>query len=202
MIAFLSKEFSVSVDAHLTPQQHALGRTTRRMVESSLSFASYRSVIVDHGYSLIPFFAREFGVPMLAAKLAIWLIRRKKIEMLNTVGHGDLTAVEYCSEMLRDYQCLEALIGDKKFLLEGDAPTSYDCGLFAILHIFPSFGVSTPQFDYVRKSAILSGYVARMMTLLFPDIDALKCEHKQPSRKYAVVAGTCSLPNDEINLTA
>lgn len=165
-------KFNSKVDSHLTPEQHAVGLATRRLVEGSLQQGSQRMNVVDHPERFVELYKTEAGVPRFVAAFFVRKMRKQYINMLNAVGHGDLTDAQYKSEMMRDYKALEALIGDKPFLL-GDEITSYDCNIYAHLQVFIALNINTPEFEYLRSSKILRSFSDRMGKALFPDMDVI-----------------------------
>ncbi|CUG90869.1 glutathione S-transferase, putative [Bodo saltans] len=180
---FLTKEMKLQVDSHLTPKDHALGLATKRLVEGSLQFGSARIMNVDNPAFVAALYSAELGVPLFVAKFFVRGMRKSYIKLLNTVGHGDLTDAQFKSEMIRDYKALEALIGDKPFLL-GDRPSSYDCSLYANLQFFIALGLKTPEFDYLRSSAVLAPYVQRLDKILFPDMATVVDVKKAKSQYF------------------
>mmetsp|Transcript_11596 Transcript_11596/g.13360 ORF Transcript_11596/g.13360 Transcript_11596/m.13360 type:complete len:312 (+) Transcript_11596:31-966(+) len=170
---YLTKKLGLQCNASLSAHDDAIGLAARRLVEGSLQYATYRTMSVDHPSSLVSVFSREFRIPRFAAAYFVRSMRQRTISMLNGIGFGDLTDVEYRSEMLRDLRALEALIGTKPFLL-GDAPSSYDANVYAALAIpMQMTEIETSEFAYIRNSAVLTSYVARVAALLFPDMGVM-----------------------------
>lgn len=177
-----TKQFGITVDDHLTQEQHALGLAVRRLVEGSFHFGVARMNIVDNKENLIDIYAAEFKYPKALVRLIVGPMRKRYIAVLNGVGHGDLTDEQYKSEMVRDIKAVEVLIGSKPYLL-GDKPTSYDCKLYALLQVCLAFEIKSPEFDLLRNSTVIMQYVERLNALLFPDMTAL-VSFKGPVQKY------------------
>lgn len=180
---FLKKEFALEVDAHLTPKDHAIGLATKRLAEGSLQFGSSRIMMVNNALFVAQLYSQELNLPLFVAKFFVRGMRKSYINLLNTVGHGDLTEEQFKGELIRDYKALEALIGDKPFLL-GDRATSYDCSLYANLQFYLALGLNEPEFDYLRNSAVLTAYVRRLDLLLFPDMAAILDVKKATSQFF------------------
>lgn len=171
---WLTKRFNLTINASLSEHDHAVGLAARRLVEGSWQYGTYRTINVDNSAAVVAVYAREFRIPRFVAAYFVRSMRKGTITMLNAVGHGDLTNEQYRSEMLRDLKALEALIGNSKSYLLGNAPSSYDANVYAGLVVpLVLSEVATPELAFLRSSAILTSYVDRMTALLFPDLASL-----------------------------
>lgn len=174
-----------------TPEQNALARTVRRMVEGSLTQGFYRAIIVDNPAALFEAFAEMTGYPLFIIKIFVSQHRQRIISILNAVGYGDLTDKEYRFELLEDVKALETMLQGKKFLL-GDSPCCYDCTVFASVHL--ALGAKTPQvpieaFNYLHQSKVFQEYNARMLALAFPDAEKIYAMPNKTVQDFTVVAG-------------
>ena len=110
-------------------------------------------------------------------------IRRSMINMLNSVGLGDLSEKQYHQAWLEDIEAVEAALAGNTWFEGGSAPTAVDCMLYG--HIRPLVnpkkldpkvdGVSMdpPAAVFARNSKVLIDYCRRMDDLLFPDLQEL-----------------------------
>jgi glutathione S-transferase len=183
IVQWLIKKFDVQANRHLSAQEDAIGLAARRLVEGSLQLGVQRMSMVDNSNHIVDIYRGEIGVPRFVAAYFVRQMRKGYINLLNVVGHGDLTDEQYKSEMLRDVKALEALIGAKPFLL-GNKPTTYDCNVYACLQMSLAYGIQTPEFDYLSNSTTLRGYLERMGQSLFPDMDAIIARRKDATQTF------------------
>lgn len=132
IIAYLKEAFGDPLDAHLTPEQRALGTLVQRTLEEHTYWvAMYFRWVANDGWKatrtlfegLIPTPIRQIAVPIIrrSVKKAAWgqgLSRHDRAEIIAR-GKADLDAVL-------------TLMGDKPYVL-GDRPTSHDAFLFGLL---------------------------------------------------------------------
>ncbi|EKF39539.1 hypothetical protein MOQ_000230 [Trypanosoma cruzi marinkellei] len=169
---YLKETLHLSLDNSLTPEDHAIGHITRRMVETSLNYGLQRSTLVDRPGLMQQMFIKEYLVEPKMARRLVRSMRFKLVKALNTLGYNTLSEDQYPQEFLHEVQSLETLLSTKPFLL-GNTPTSYDCTVYAWLHVAWEIGPHGPAIKYLRKSNILSEYITRMKNLAFPDINEL-----------------------------
>jgi glutathione S-transferase len=176
IIQFLTEKFNVKIDGALEPEKHAHGLAIRRQVETFAGWGMYRQLWVDNPHVISKIFIEEMGAPrFLVNNIIVPKYRKGAIHMLNTTGHGDLTDPQYISELMRDLRSLELVLSKQSFLLTDSYPTSYDCSVFAYLHIMTVYCASlqTEPFKFVQSSSVLQAYVDRMNKLAFPDMAAI-----------------------------
>ncbi|RNF02793.1 uncharacterized protein Tco025E_08329 [Trypanosoma conorhini] len=171
-IKFLNETFKVGMNDGLTPEDHAIGHITRRMVETSLNYGLHRSILVDRPELMQQMFVKEYLVHPRPARRLVNSMRRQVIKALTAVGYNTLSKEQYPQEFLHEVQSLETLLSEKPFLL-GDKPTSYDCTVYGWMHVAREMGPHGPAIRYLRKSKVLNDYLLRMKKLAFPDIHEL-----------------------------
>ncbi|RNF01760.1 hypothetical protein TraAM80_06846 [Trypanosoma rangeli] len=171
-IKFLKETFKVTMDDGLTPEDHAIGHITRRMVETSLNYGLQRSILVDRPEVMQQMFVKEYLVDPRPARRLVNTMRRQVAKILNAVGYNTLSKEQYPQEFLCEVQSLETLLSTKPFLL-GNSPTTYDCTVYGWLHVAREMGPHGLAIRYLVKSKVLNDYIMRMMKLAFPDIREL-----------------------------
>eukprot|EP00759_Apiculatamorpha_spiralis_P046311 PhF_6_TR42772/c1_g3_i1/m.64698 len=183
MIEYLKKEFKLTIDAPLTEEDVLVGKALLEVLQSSLYHCIVRSRWVDNIAAVIE--AYPMGLPMIVKNFVIRKLGRKQvISSLNTHGNGDLTNEEYLAVMLNDVKYVELLLKQSaakggKFILasSGAQPSSYDACTYAMVSSTingPPAACNTIAAQYVRSSAILQGYLQRVETLAFPDMNEIK----------------------------
>ncbi|EPY34675.1 hypothetical protein STCU_01427 [Strigomonas culicis] len=173
IIQYLCEQFNVSLDDRLTPQEHARGLMVRRMVETSINYGLNRSTFVDYPKYMADMFSKEYLLPPVMASVLVSGMRKATIRVLNAVGYGDLGQEQYETEFLRDMQSLEAFLAAGPFLF-GNAPSTYDCSVYAWLQVAGEMGPNGAALSYLTSSKVLRDYINRMTRLAFPDIDDLQ----------------------------
>lgn len=173
IVQFLSEAMRVSIDAHLTPQDHAKGLMVRRMVETSINYGLNRTTFVDYPRYMADMFSKEYALEPIMSSILVRGMRNATLRVLNAVGHGTLSQDQYEVEFLRDLQSLETLLGGQKCLF-GSTPTTYDCSIYAWLQVAIEFGPNGMALTYLTNSTILRGYVDSMTQIAFPDFNELR----------------------------
>ena len=169
--------FKLDKDEGLSKEQRAKGHAIRRVIETSAYFGIERSMMVDNLAAVGDVWAPLFG-PMPRATLDGILaeMRQGVITALNNQGNGDLTDAQYHAEWVKDLSAVETLIGDSDFAL-GNKPTSVDAAIFGSLDVTRALGELTgntqPAVKFIRDSAVLSAYLARVEAVCFPDAKAV-----------------------------
>ncbi|ORC88796.1 uncharacterized protein TM35_000152270 [Trypanosoma theileri] len=174
IIDYITAQFRVKLDKHLTEEQRALGTAVGSMLEYGDRFAYYRTITGEGAKLLIPHVARALRVPQLIARIIVYRMRARLTRSAQLAGI-DTSTEESEQEYLQDIKTIEHIIGEKSFLL-GDEPTSYDCAVYAaflpIVHMDVAEKVSKP-FAYIKHSKVLTSYVDRMTEATFPDLTKL-----------------------------
>ena len=188
IVEYLVQAYNVKVDASLTAEQRAVGLGARRLLEANSSWCLYRSLVVDSTKAIVPFFAKEFGVARIVAKVMIYFVRKSMIKTLNTIGNGDLTDIQYRAEHLADVQALEALIGKNKYIVAEEL-TTYDCAVFN--HLASTYylihsveGLDRfPAMQFLQQSSLLRNYHDTILLQLFPDVQFITNDVSRKTRQ-------------------
>ncbi len=158
----LKERFGDALDARLTERQHALGHLARRTAEDHLSWgllavrwgddAIWKSSYRDAIAAMLPPLVRVF---------APGLLRRRVQSTMRAHGVGRHSRAEITRACETDLASLEELLGDRPFLL-GEAPTSYDCSVYAMLEHLRRTEGEHPLIAAMRSRDALIAYCERM----------------------------------------
>lgn len=187
ILQYLTETFNVSIDNHLNSTEHAQGLMMKRMVETSINYGFNRTIFVDFSKILVNMFSVEFNLQPVVATVLVRNMRTNTINVLNAVGYGDLSQEQYELEFLRDLQSLETFLkknstaganAENGTFLFGEAPTSYDCSLYAWLQVAGEMGPHGPGLSFLTSSKVLRGFINKMNKVAFPDLDSLQCQYE------------------------
>lgn len=161
IIEYCKQTFGDPLDGRLSPAEHAQGHLVRRTCEDSLYWALlYSRWGEDEGWAhvqglfrgLLPAPLRPFVPP---------LIRRKVQKTMYAQGIGRHDRDEIYRLGAADLDALATTLGEGPFLF-GDAPTSYDCTLYAFVESVLYTPNDTPLKAHAQRLRRLVDYVARM----------------------------------------
>jgi glutathione S-transferase len=155
-------ELGDPLDAPLSPTERARGHLVRRTAEDHLYWVLlavrwgdegvWRGTYRDTVASMMPALARPF-VPAL--------LRRRVCSSLKAHGLGRHRPEEIAAAGEADLAALEEAVGDGPFLF-GDAPSSFDCALWAMLEHLRRTEGEHPLIDAMRGRSRLGAYCDRM----------------------------------------
>lgn len=169
---FLSKEFHVDVDSHLSATERAIAHTIRTMLESNTYWTMVHARWLD-SYGAV-FRVRLFGTispPM--RYLARFLNHRKVKNYMWSHGIGRHTPQEMYGIAERDLLALSEILGKKDFLF-GDKPCLADAALFSFIVACNWAMPDCPMAILVQtKAQNLEEHAHRMKELYYPDWDEL-----------------------------
>lgn len=185
---FIAKERQPTLDEGLTSEQHAIGHAVRRVMENSV-WNNERCIMVDNTPKVTEFVKEQLALPEAIVKGVLNGFRKQIISTLNTMGNGDLTDEQYHAEYLKDIQSIETFLGDKKFVVSDEKPTSYDCNAYTILkftqRIHDEMEVrNCPAANHFAESEALKSYVKRMDDVAFPDMSTVLETRKDAVASY------------------
>jgi glutathione S-transferase len=156
------------VDLWLTPQEMAVARAIRRMVEEGLCFVLLHLRWVDDATFRAATDVALGGMPSMIRRVARHLIRRRIVRDLWGQGilrldQNDVTVIGRA-----DLDALDTLLGDKPFLL-GEQPCSADATVAAFLAVLVFPPLENELKDHVKRRPRLSAYVDRMAATYFAE---------------------------------
>lgn len=162
IIEGLKQRFGDRLDAELSPRQHAFGHLAQRCAEEHLYWGVLQARWDDDrawegGYRDII----AGMVPKPLGSLAAPLIRRSVRKSLLAHGMGRHTPTEIAESCTRDLDAVIALLAEAPFLVT-DAPTRYDCSVYAMLEHLRRTPSDHPLVRAVQQREPLVEYCARM----------------------------------------
>lgn len=190
IIEYLTDKFHLDVDSRLTADLVAKGTAVRRVVEDSARLHFARHLWVDNSPFMTTMFSRLTGVPSVVMRFFVRSLRRKAIALLNLVGEGDLTDVQYHSEFEKDVCALETFLGDGPFLF-GARTTSYDACLYGLAKNLVAMADVLPCPALKRAAEGKLGlFVDRMDLTLFPDMIDICSRRKEHLQDFTRIVLT------------
>ena len=165
----IEKTRGVDFDAHLTPEQRAVGWAVEKMCENHLYWILARGRWLDDAnFARGP--AKIFeAAPALMRPAIKWMVRRKVAKSLHLQGIGRHSGEEAAALGVKDVETLATLLGDKPYLF-GEAPCGADATLFAFVAGVLSPSWELPVRDAAAAKPNLVAYRDRIMSKYFPDI--------------------------------
>jgi glutathione S-transferase len=163
----IEKTRGVDFDAHLSPEQRAIGWAVEKMCEEHLYWLIARARWLDDAnFQRGP--ARFFdSVPAPVRPVVSWMIRRKVAKSVHLQGLGRHSPEEAATLARKDIETLATLLGDKPYLF-GDEPSGADATVFAFVAGLLWAGFESPIRDAAEAHANLVAYRDRMMRAYFP----------------------------------
>ncbi|MCB9635996.1 MAG: glutathione S-transferase family protein [Sandaracinus sp.] len=162
IVTLLKTRFGDPLDASLDARDHAVGHLARRTAEEHLYWGLLHARWVDDrawngGY-------RDTIAGMLPAPTRAFLpalLRRGVRKSLHAHGLGRHAEAEIARRGTEDLDAFVALIGERAFLF-GDAPSSYDCSVYAMLAHLRATPTEHPLVVAFRERPTLAAYCDRM----------------------------------------
>jgi glutathione S-transferase len=167
IIAHLTEQFGVDLDAHLTPDERARALVVQRMLEEHYHQAFEHQLFLGRGgaerlaefVSTLPSVLR-FIVPRVLVKQL-----RKQ---LHARGLGRHAESEIIAQGKADLDALSRLLGDNRFFF-GDKPSSIDACIFGFLGVSVYVNGDNPLFSHAASLENLKRYCERMRAEYFPE---------------------------------
>jgi glutathione S-transferase len=169
IIEQLERTAKQPLDAGLTPQQAAIGRAVRRMLEEATYFTGvHLRWATDEGFAHV----RSELAKLLPApvRLLLPVIRRKAVKSVVSQGTGRHSLDEICALAIADFQACADLLGDQPYLL-GDQPHVCDATLYAFAESVLRFPNHSPIKAAVSRMEKLVAYCDRIRARWWADLD-------------------------------
>lgn len=167
LIAHDPKTFDV--DAHLTPEQVAVGTAFKVMMEESMYWylihVRWRSSEFER-CTLPTYFSR---LPAFVRQIVKRMLRPKMLRDFKGQGYGLLTEAELVRKLEKEISAVANFLGSKSYFL-GDRASSFDATAYAYLAVFVQGGWRHEMLDRVRSHANVVDYVDRMRKEFFPEL--------------------------------
>lgn len=160
-------------DAHLTPEQKALGQAVQGMLEDHLYWVIiYYEFFAQSGWDFL--MSVMVGDPtQLPAEIQEALRERREDFRKRCYDQGiaRFTEAEVIDKAKRDLAAVDVLIGDKTYLLGNDAPTSYDAVVFGFTQaFFQARGMHPEITDFARTLPNLGRFIATVTAKWYPEL--------------------------------
>ncbi len=156
----LTRRNGVTLDEDMLPIERATARAVRRMLEEGLYFVTLRLRWLEEDGWALQYPAFKAIVPALIAPLAIPMVRRQVRASARGQGSARHTRDEAIAMGVADLQAVEAILGDRLFLL-GDQPRSVDATVYAFLLAIQSHPGTTAVHTAARTARLLA-YTTRI----------------------------------------
>ncbi len=169
---YLKKKYGDSLDAKLSPDQHALGHVVRRTLEESAYFTVLYSRWLDD--EVWPEIAKAFAPvlpPVIGSFLLNGPIRGGVRKSLFGQGTGRHTREQVHAIGCADTDAIATLLGERAYLF-GDSPSSYDAILYGFVANAVAFPPSSPICKRARGHANLMAFVDRVKAKYWAAPDA------------------------------
>jgi glutathione S-transferase len=149
------------LDAFLSVRQRALAIAVRSMIEEHLDFVVlYQRWQLDQNWALYKTkfieLAMQLGTPRFIARLAMPLLRRRVLRVLDSQGLGRHKPDEVVASALQLFESLAELCEGPYFF--GAQPSTLDATVYAFLQSFAGVPFEGPVKDYVCTNDKLRRY--------------------------------------------
>jgi glutathione S-transferase len=168
------KRAKYNPDAMLTPAQSALGHLVQRTLEDHLYWTVlYYEFYDQNGWDFM--LRTVVGDPskLPPAMSAVFdHIRSDRAKRCYDQGIARYMPSEIIEKSCKDLQAVSQVLGDHKYLLGTDQPTSFDAVLVGMtLAIFQARAMHPEVSDFARRLPNLARYMHRMITAYFPELE-------------------------------
>ncbi|TNE44488.1 MAG: glutathione S-transferase family protein [Deltaproteobacteria bacterium] len=174
IIQHLESTRSISLDDHLTPEQHAIARAYRGMLEESFYFivVYFRWIPQETWKQYKPVLQssiQKAGAPGFLVPLLLPIIRRSVRKDLHSQGTSRHTP-EVLTEMAQSQlDSVSTYLGDKTFFF-GEQPSTLDATVFAMLSSLLGSELNSPVREYAQSLPNLVRYHDHILTTHFPEL--------------------------------
>ncbi|KAF4687596.1 hypothetical protein FOZ60_003761 [Perkinsus olseni] len=177
IVEMLSEKYNKDLDADLSPEQKAMSVAVQRMVEEHAYFLSVADIALQDGaFSVM---VNKF-LPLSAfTKLFVpSLVRRNLRGNLNAQGIGRLSEADRSDRMKKDIASLSGILGNKKYFMCDEKPTTVDATVFGYLWTAMSTDSELTKFSNCekecRKYDNLMAYFERMQEMMMKSAEKWK----------------------------
>lgn len=168
ILEYLSCEFNLDLDAHLSIQEKAVAHSFQRLFEESLVWVMAYSRMNDN-WSLM----KEviFGsMPIFLKAFIPNIVRKSFLSKLDAQGIGRHSREEIYHYGLKDLRAIIDQLGAKPFFM-GDKVSSLDATAYAFVASLLVDELKSPLDELSKSAENLRAYRDRMQQLYFPDLN-------------------------------
>jgi hypothetical protein len=160
-------------DTHLTEEQKAIGHAVKRTLEDHLYWIIiYFEFFDQQGFDFIV--SNTLGdTSVLPAEVqeAIRVRRDDFRKRCYDQGIARYTHAEIIDKAKKDFEAISVILGENRFLLGNDAPSSYDATLFGFTQaFFQARGMHPEITDFVRTIPNLGRYIQNIQETWYPEL--------------------------------
>lgn len=161
-------------DAGLTARQQALGHLVQRTLEDHLYWiVVYYEFFDDKGWDYL--LRASVGDPSLLPPpviAAFDAVRADRAKRCYDQGIARYTPSELVDKARKDLQAVSEILGENKYLLGTDQPTSFDAVVVGLLlGVYQARDMHPEVSDFARKIPNLSRYMHHMLATHFPELE-------------------------------
>ena len=169
---YLKKKHGDTLDASLTPAQHATGHLVRRTLEESAYWVVVHARwLEDDAWPHVRAMLVPLMPPVIGSAIASGPVRGGVRKQVYAQGTGRHTREAIYKLGCADIDAVAATLGDKPFLL-GDTPSSYDAIVYGFIANTIAFPPESPVALRAKEHANLVAFVKRMNDKYWSDTPA------------------------------
>ncbi len=170
IIDYLTKQYQVDLDAHLSPEQRAIAHSCQVMIEERLYWVLVYHRWLGEGWGELK--ASVFSsLPPVVRQIVPLMVQKQLKRDLHGQGIGRHSIEQMNKFAAQDLESLATLLGDNLYLM-GSKISSIDATLYAILCELLHSTLSTPLQAVAEQYPNLVAYQLRMGREYFPDFYA------------------------------
>ena len=169
IIAKLSEQYNIDLDASLSDEQRAISTAFRRMLdENTYWVALYSRWLDEPGWTIISnlFFGR---LPPIIRQIAKSAQLRNAKNRLNGHGMGKHSKEEIYSIGCHDIKSLSDFLGNKDFFFGGKEPTMLDICAHAFVTNLINTPIENPLNNYAKTLQNLVDHTKRIDDIVYPE---------------------------------
>lgn len=167
IIDYLERNFEVSLDAWLSPQQKAIAHSFQVMIEERLYWTLVYHRWLGDGWSQLK--PAVFSVlPPVVRELVPFIVQKQLKRDLHGHGIGRHNIDQINRFALKDLESISHILGDNDYFM-GDKLSSVDATVYAILCEILHSTLYTPLKAMAEKFPNLVAYQLRIGAHYFPD---------------------------------
>ncbi len=168
IIEYLSNEYGVMLDSHLSAEQKAIAHSFDVMLGEHYYWALLYNRWVDSNWERVK--SEFFGaLPPLVRNFVPGMIQKQMKGNLHAQGTGRFEAHTIYEQANQDIKAVATYLGDKPFFM-GDKPTSVDATLFGFVANVLLPDLPGPLKSGAQRYDNLVAYTDRMMRAYYSDL--------------------------------